>query len=91
MFLECDMSSSPREIDLEENRTYDSTPMTHDFISTTMDAPHVETAPFAENNNPLAENLGAEPIINENEGSPLVNEKEGLEENEAPPANDHEE
>jgi hypothetical protein len=32
VFLECDMRSSPRNIDFEEIRTYDSTPMTHDFI-----------------------------------------------------------
>jgi hypothetical protein len=85
------MSSSPRDIDLEEIRTYDSAPITHDFIPTIMDAPHVETAHLAENNNPLAENLGAELAINENEGPPLENEPVGLEENEAPPANDHEE
>jgi hypothetical protein len=65
--------------------------MTHDFIPTTTDAPHVETAPLTENNNPLAENLSAESMINEHEGAPLVNKQEGLEENEAPPANNHEE
>jgi hypothetical protein len=43
-----------------------------------------------ENNNHLTENLGAKPTINKNEGAPLVNEQEGLEENEAPPTNDHE-
>jgi hypothetical protein len=32
-----------------------------------------------------------EPTINENEGAPLVNEQEGLEKNEAPPANEHKE
>jgi hypothetical protein len=73
------MSSSPRDINLEEIQTYDSTSMTHDFIPTTRDAPHV------------AKNLGEEPIINENEEAPLENEQVGLEENEAPPANDHEE
>jgi hypothetical protein len=83
------MSSSPQDIDLEEIRTYDSTPITHDFIPTTMDAPHVDIVPLAENNNPLAKNLGAEPVINENEGAPLENEQVGIEENEAPPANDH--
>jgi hypothetical protein len=31
-----------------------------------------------------------EPAINENEGAPLKNEPVSLEENEAPPANDHE-
>jgi hypothetical protein len=65
--------------------------MTHDFILMTTDAPHVETAPLAENNNPLAKNLGVKPAINENGGAPLENEQVGLEENEAPPANDHEE
>jgi hypothetical protein len=85
------MSSSPWDIDLEEIRTYDSAPMTHDFIPTTTDAPHVETALLAKNNNPLAENSGAESAINENGGAHLENEQVGLEENEAPPANDNEE
>jgi hypothetical protein len=58
MFLECDMSSSPRDIDLEEIWTYDSAPMTHDFISTTTDAPHVEIAPLSENNNPFSQKFG---------------------------------
>jgi hypothetical protein len=89
VLLECDMSSSLRDIDLEEIQTYDSTPITHDFIPTTTDAPHVDIVPLAENNDPLAENLGAEPTINENEGAPLENEQVGIEENEAPPANDH--
>jgi hypothetical protein len=40
--------------------------MTHDFISMTTDAPHVETAPLAKNNNSLAKNFGTEPTINEN-------------------------
>jgi hypothetical protein len=66
MFLECDMSSSSQDIDLEKIQTYDSTLITHDFIPTTMDAPHVEIVPLAENNDPLVENLGTEPIINEN-------------------------
>jgi hypothetical protein len=35
--------------------------------------------------------LGVELVINENGGAPLENEQVGLEENEAPPANDHEE
>jgi hypothetical protein len=51
VFLECDMSSSPRDIDLEEIQTYDPSLMTHDFIPTTTDAPHVEPAPLAENDN----------------------------------------
>jgi hypothetical protein len=91
VFLKCDMSSSPRDIDLEENQTYDSAPITHDFIPTTTNAPHVETIPLAENNDPLAKNLGADPTNNENGGAPLENEQVDLEENEAPPANDHEE
>jgi hypothetical protein len=84
MFLECDMSSSSWDIDLEEIRTYDSATMTHDFIPTTTNAPHVEVAPLAENDDHLPENLGAEPAINENGGAPLENEQVGLEENEAP-------
>jgi hypothetical protein len=66
VFLECDMSSSLWDIDLEEIQTYNSTPMTHDFILTARDAPHVKTAPLAKNNNHLVENLGVEPTINEN-------------------------
>jgi hypothetical protein len=85
------MSSSPRDIDLEKIRTYDSAPMTHDFIPTTTDAPNVETIPLAENNGSLAKNLGVEPANNENGGAPSENEQVDLEENEAPPANDHEE
>jgi hypothetical protein len=85
------MSSSPRDIDLEKIQTYDSAPMTHDFIPTTTDAPNVETIPLAENNGSLAENLGVEPANNENGGAPSENEQVDLEENEAPPANDHEE
>jgi hypothetical protein len=49
----------------------------------------VETIPLAENNDPLAKNLSAEPTINENGRAPSKNEEVGLEENEAPPANDH--
>jgi hypothetical protein len=75
VFLECDVSSSPREIDLEEIRTYVSPQMTHvDFILTTADAPHVENAPLGENANSLTTKLGAEPTIDENGGAPLVNE-----------------
>jgi hypothetical protein len=91
VFLECDMSSSPQDTDLEEIWTYDFVPMTHDFIPTITDAPHVKTAPLVENNNPLTENLGAEPTINKNEEAPLGNEQVGLEEDEAPPSNDREE
>jgi hypothetical protein len=85
VFLECDMSSSLRDIDLEEIQTYESMSMTHNFIPMTTDAPHVETAPLTENNNPLVENLGVEPTINENEGAPLKNEQVGLEENDNEP------
>jgi hypothetical protein len=49
----------------------------------------VDTVPLAENNDPLTKNLGAEPLINENGGVPLENEQVDIEENEAPPANDH--
>jgi hypothetical protein len=66
VFLEYNMSSSLRDIGLEKIRTYDSAPMAHDFIPMTTDAPHVETAPLAKNNNSLAENFGTEPTINEN-------------------------
>jgi hypothetical protein len=91
MFLECDISSSPREVNLVEIQTY-VPPMTHvDFILTTADAPHVENTPLAENDNSPARNLGTEYAINENEEAPLLNEQEGLEENEVPPTNDHEE
>jgi hypothetical protein len=47
MFLECDMSWSSQDIDLEKIQTYDSTLITHDFIPRTMDAPHVEIVPLA--------------------------------------------
>jgi hypothetical protein len=85
VFLECDMSSSSRDIDLEKIQTYDSVVMTHDFIPMTTDAPHVEIAHLAENNNPFAENLGAKPAIYENLGGPLENEQVSLEENEHRP------
>jgi hypothetical protein len=42
-----------------------------------------------ENNDPLAKNLGVESTINKNGGAPLENVQVGLEENEAPPTNDH--
>jgi hypothetical protein len=65
VFLECDVSSSPREIELEKIWTY-VPPMTHvDFILTTTDAPHVENAPLVENANSSAGNLGVKPTINE--------------------------
>jgi hypothetical protein len=56
-----------------------------------MDAPQAGTAPLAENNDLFVKNLGAGPTINENRATPLENEQVGLEENEAPPVNDHEE
>jgi hypothetical protein len=91
VFLECDTISSPRETDIEEIQTY-VLPMTHvDFILMTTDAPHLENVPLAENANSSVENLGVKSIINENKGAPLVNEQESLKENEASPANDHEE
>jgi hypothetical protein len=68
------MSSSLRDIDLEKIWTYDSTPMTHDFIPTTTDTTHVETAFLAENNDHLVKNLGAKPVINKNGGAPSENE-----------------
>jgi hypothetical protein len=90
VFLECDVSSSPREVDLEKIQTYVPL-MTHvDFILMTTDAPHVENVSLAENDIFLVVNLDAQPIINKNEEVHLVNGQEGLEENEVPPANDHE-
>jgi hypothetical protein len=41
VFLECDVSSTPREIDLEEIWDYVPPPMTHDYIPITVVAPHV--------------------------------------------------
>jgi hypothetical protein len=41
VFLEYDVSSIPREIDLEKIQNYVPSSMTHDFIPTTVDAPHV--------------------------------------------------
>jgi hypothetical protein len=74
LFLECNISSSPREIDLEEIWTY-VPPMTYvDSTPTTTVAPHVENTSLVENANSLARNLAAEPPINENEGVPLENE-----------------
>jgi hypothetical protein len=42
VFLECDVSSVPKEIDLEEIQTYVPSAMTHDFILMTVVAPHLE-------------------------------------------------
>jgi hypothetical protein len=51
VFLECDVRSSLREVNLEEIRTY-VPPMTHvDFILTIVDTPHVENVPLVENDN----------------------------------------
>jgi hypothetical protein len=47
VFLECDIRSSLREIDLKKIQTYVPL-MTHvDFILTTTNAPHVENVPLA--------------------------------------------
>jgi hypothetical protein len=69
VFLECDVSSIPREIDLEEIRTYVPSAMTHDFIPTTIVAPHVESVP-------LTKNSSATPTMIENEDVPIVNEQQ---------------
>jgi hypothetical protein len=50
--LECDVSSVPTEIDLEEIQTYAPSPITHnDYIPATVVAPHVGDAPSIENTN----------------------------------------
>jgi hypothetical protein len=69
VFLECDVSSTPREIDLEEIRNHVSPPMTHDYIPVTVVAPHVESAP-------LNENTSATPAITENEDVPMMDEQQ---------------
>jgi hypothetical protein len=80
VFLECDLTSTPREIDLGEIWNHVPPPMTHDYIPTTIVASHVE-------NKPSSENTGATPIITKNEdeqhaenfganGVPLDNEQE---------------
>jgi hypothetical protein len=45
VLLECDVSSTTREIDLEEIQDYVPPLMTHDYIPTTIVAPHVENTP----------------------------------------------
>jgi hypothetical protein len=65
VFLECDVSSTPRQIDLEEIREYVPPPITHDYIPTTVVAPHME-------NTPSSENTGATPTITKNEDMPMV-------------------
>jgi hypothetical protein len=67
--LECDVSSIPREIDLEEIQNYVPSQMTHDFIPMTVVAPYVESAS-------LTENTGARPPIIENEDVPIVVEQQ---------------
>jgi hypothetical protein len=85
VFLECDVSSTPREIDLEEIQDYVPPPMTHDYIPTTILAPHVE-------NTPSSENIGVTPAINENENVPILDEQqaENSGANEAPLDNEQE-
>jgi hypothetical protein len=56
VFLECDIRSSSREINLEEIQTYVPL-MTHvDFILMTTDVPHVENTPLVQNANSSAGN-----------------------------------
>jgi hypothetical protein len=76
VFLECGVSSTPREMDLEKIRNYVPPPMTHDYIPTTVVAPHVE--------NTLA--------ITEHEDVPMVDEQqaENSGENEVPLDNEQE-
>jgi hypothetical protein len=57
------------KIDLEEIQNYVPSPMTHDFILTTIVAPHVESVP-------LTKNTSAIPAITENEDVPIVNEQQ---------------
>jgi hypothetical protein len=85
MFLECDVSSTPREIDLEEIRNYIPPPMTHDYIPTTVVAPHVE-------NMPSSENTGTTLTITENGDVSMVDEQqaENSGANEAPLDNEQE-
>jgi hypothetical protein len=79
VFLECDVSSVPKEIDLEEIQTYVPSPMTHDFILMTVVAPHLESVP-------VTKNIGDAPIIIKNEDVPIVDEEqvEDFEKNETP-------
>jgi hypothetical protein len=81
VFLECDVSSTPREIDLEEIQDYVPPPMTHDYIPTTVVAHHVENAPSS-----------ATPSITENEVVPMVDEQQAKNfgANEAPLDNEQE-
>jgi hypothetical protein len=85
VFLECDVSSTPREIDLDEIRNYVSPPMTHDYIPVTVVAPHVESAP-------LNENTSTTPVITKNEVVPMMDEQqaENSGANEAPLNNEQE-
>jgi hypothetical protein len=69
VFMECDVSSTAREIDLEEIWDYVPPPMTHNYITTTVVTPHVE-------NTPSSENTGATPAITENEDVPMVDEQQ---------------
>jgi hypothetical protein len=85
VFLECDVSSTPREINLEEIQNYVSPPMTHDYIPVIIVAPHVESTS-------LNENTGATPAITENEDVPMIDEQqaENSGANEAPLNNEQE-
>jgi hypothetical protein len=69
VFFEYDASSTPREIDLEEIRDYVPSPMIHDYISTTVVAPHMK-------NVPSSENAGATPKIIENDDVPIEDEQQ---------------
>jgi hypothetical protein len=69
VFFECDASSTPREIDLEEIWDYVPPPMIHDYISTIVVAPHMK-------NVPSSENTGATPKIIENDDVPIEDEQQ---------------
>jgi hypothetical protein len=69
VFFECDVSSTPRGIHLEEIRDYVPPPMTHDYIPTTVVAPDVE-------NVPSSENTDTTPTITENEDVHIVDEQQ---------------
>jgi hypothetical protein len=69
VLLECDVTSTLREIDLEEFRNYVPPPMTHDYNPTAVVAPHVE-------NTPSSENTSATPAITKSEDVPMVDEQQ---------------
>jgi hypothetical protein len=73
-FLECDVSSIPRKIDLEEIRNYIPTPMTHDFIPMIIVAPHVESTITENEDVPIVDEQQVEDFrTNE---APLNNQQE---------------